>query len=113
VELVLRGRGIRITDQIRRSAEHKLGRIERLDPRVAQVEVEIIGDLNPREGASHRVEVACNRGRRRFRATGWGSDVDSALDQVVGKLESQISTHRGKLRDRLLRRGNRLQSQQD
>jgi putative sigma-54 modulation protein len=113
VDLVLRGRGIRITDQIRRSAEHKLGKIERLDPRVAKLEVEVIGDLNPRVGASHRIEVACDRGRRRFRATGSGNDVDSALDQVVERLERQISTYRGKLRHRLLRRGNRLQSQQD
>jgi ribosome-associated translation inhibitor RaiA len=36
--------------------------------------------------------------------------VDSALDQVLQRLERQISTHKGKLRNRLNRRANRLQS---
>jgi hypothetical protein len=39
-----------------------------------------------------------------------GPDVESALDQVTHRLERQISGHRGKLRDRWTRRGNRLQS---
>jgi ribosome-associated translation inhibitor RaiA len=35
-----------------------------------------------------------------FRATGSGHDVDTALDQVIERLERQINSHRGKLRDR-------------
>jgi putative sigma-54 modulation protein len=109
VELTVRGRGIRITDQIRRTAEHKLGKLQRVDPRIARCDAEII-DQNPRVGASHRVEVTCDRGRRRFRAVGAGADVDSAFDQVVERLERQISSYRGKLRHRILGRRDRLQS---
>ena len=110
MELVLKGRGVRITDQIRNTTEHKLAKIARLEPRVTRVEVELIEERDRRTGASHRVEVAADTSRQVFRAEGAGPDVESALDQVVGHLERQISHHRGKLRDRWTRKGNRLQS---
>ena len=110
MDLVLKGRGIRITDQVRRTAEHKLAKIGRLNPKVLRLEVEVTLERNPRIGASHRVEVACDTARQTFRAGAVGADVESALDQVIERLERQISSHRGRLRDRWLRRGNRLQS---
>jgi ribosomal subunit interface protein len=110
VDLVVKGRGVRITDQIRRSAEVKLARLERIDQRVTWVEVVIVGDLNPRVGGSHRAEVACRRGRRAFRASGAGHDVDSALDQAMERLERQVSTYRSRLRNRLIGGRDRLQS---
>jgi len=106
MDVVLKGRGIKITDQIRHTTEHKLAKIARLDPRVGRLEIEIMGDLNPRMGASHRVEVVCARGRKTFRAYGEGSDVESALDQVEERLQRQITSFRAKRR-RFLRRGRR------
>ncbi len=110
MDLVLKGRGVRITDPVRRTAEHKLSKIERFEPRVVRLEVELIEERNPRIDGSHRVEVTCETARQTFRAQGSGPDVESALDQVIQRLERQISTRRGKLRDRWTRRGNRLQS---
>jgi ribosomal subunit interface protein len=110
MDLVLKARGVRITDQVRRTAEHKLAKLERLEPRVVRVEVELVEERNPRMGGSHRVEVACDTARKTFRAQGVGPDVETALDQVIQRLERQISGYRGKLRDRWNRRGNRLQS---
>ena len=110
MDLVMKGRGIRITDQVRRTAEHKLARIGRLNPTVTRLQVEVTLERNPRIGASHRVEVACDTARQTFRAGAVGADVESALDQVIKRLERQITSHRGRLRDRWLRRGNRLQS---
>jgi ribosomal subunit interface protein len=100
VDLVLKGRGVRITDQIWKTAEHKTAKIERLEPRIRRVVIEVIQEHNPRIDGSHRVEVACDTARHVFRATGSGRDVDTALDQVVERLERQITRHRGKLRDR-------------
>ena len=100
MDLVLKGRGIRITDQMRARIEHKLARVGRLDPRVRRLEVELIGEKNPRIDGSHRVEVAADTARRVFRAQGAGHDVDSALDRVIDRLERQITSYRGRLRDR-------------
>ena len=100
MDLVLKGRGIRITDQMRRSAEHKLSKLARLDPRVVRLEVEIIGEHNPRIDGSHRVEVACDTARHTFRAEAAGHDVDAALDKVLQRLQRQIASYRGKVRSR-------------
>jgi putative sigma-54 modulation protein len=100
MDLALKGRGVRITDQIRRTTEHKLAKIARIDPRMGRVEVELIGDQNPRLGGSHRVEVTCRSGRHVFRAEGAGPGIEVALDQVVEHLERQVTSYRGKLRDR-------------
>jgi putative sigma-54 modulation protein len=100
VEVIVKGRGARITDQIRRTAEHKLAKLARFDPRVRRVEVEIIEEGNPRINGGHRVEVACDSARMVFRAGGSGPDIESALDQAVQRLERQVTDHRGKIRDR-------------
>src|ERR687888_2305702 len=110
MELVLKGRGFRITDQFRRTAEHKLAKLERIDPRVRRVELEIITERNPRINGSHRAEVACDTVPRTFRAQGTGHDVDSALDQVIQRLERQLTSYRGKIRTRVAARINRLKS---
>ena len=112
MDLVLKGRGVRVTDQIRRAAGHKLAKIERLDRRVERVEIEFIEERNPRVGAddSHRVEIACTTRRRTLRVEGSGPDANSALDQAIDRLQRQISSYRGKLRDRLIGRPNRLRS---
>jgi len=110
MDLVLKGRGIRVTDQVRRTIDHKLAKIERLEPRVLRAEVELMEEHNPRIQGSHRVEVSCDTARQTFRAEGAGPDFESALDQVVDRLERQIASHRGKARDRWTRRANRLQS---
>ncbi|HCO02821.1 MAG TPA: ribosome-associated translation inhibitor RaiA [Actinobacteria bacterium] len=111
MDLILKGRGMRVTDRIRETAEHKLSKLERLDHAVSRIEVELIEEHNPRLGANHhRVEVACVSRRRTYRAEAAGRDVDSALAEVADRLERQISTQRGKLRHRLTRRPDGLQS---
>ena len=110
MELVLKARGARITEQVRRTAQHKLGKIARLLPEATRLEVEVVEEPNPRIDGGHRVEVACATARRTYRARGNGRDVDAAIDQVVERLEKQISRYRGKLHDRWTGRTNRLQS---
>jgi ribosomal subunit interface protein len=108
MDLVLKGRGVRITDQLRRTAEHKLGKLSRIDPRVTRLEVEVTKEPNPRIDGGHRVEVACSTPRKVFRAHAAGETVAAALDQVIRRLERQIVSYRGKLRDR--RQGHGLES---
>jgi ribosomal subunit interface protein len=100
MDLVLKGRGVRITEQMRKKAETKLARIQRVDPRVSKLEVEIVLEHNPRIEGNHKVEVACTRGRAVLRAHAAGQDLEGALDQVIARLERQLTSYRGKLRDR-------------
>jgi ribosomal subunit interface protein len=100
MDLILKGRGLRLTEPMRRTAEQKLAKLERLEPRVQRLEVEIVKEPTPRIDGGHRVRVAADTARHVFRAEGTGTDVDSALDQVIERLERQVISHRGKLRDR-------------
>ena len=83
-------------EQVQSAVERKLSSEMQL------FEVEIIQE-NPRIQGGHRVEAACDTARRRFRAHGSGQDVESALDQVVSRLERQIASYRAKLKDRRTR----------
>jgi len=100
LDLILKGRGVQVTDRMRAVAEHKLSKIERIDPRVERFKVEIIEERNPRIPGNHRVEVAAEAGRNVFRAHGEGQDVDSAFDQATQRLERQIADYRSKMRER-------------
>ena len=100
MDVIIKGRGLRITDQIRRTAEHKLGKLARIDPRVTRLEVEVTKEPNPRIDGGHRVEITCSTPRRVFRAHAGAQDFASALDQVIRRLERQLTSYRGKLRDR-------------
>jgi ribosomal subunit interface protein len=100
MDLVLKGRGVRITEPMRKRAEAKLAKIGRVDPRVRWVEVELTVEHNPRIDGSHRVEISCGRGSRVFRAEGAGRDLESALDQVTERLERQLASHRERLKGR-------------
>jgi ribosomal subunit interface protein len=72
---------------------------------VQRLEVEVIGEHNPRIGQSHRVEIACETPHHTFHAAGAGPDVDTALDSVVDHLERQIATYRSKRAARSSARG--------
>ena len=68
MELVLKGRGDKISDQIRAVAEHKLERLGRLEHEVTRCEVEITHQKNPRLGGAHHVEASLDTPRKTFRA---------------------------------------------
>ena len=110
MDLVLKGRGARITDRLRDAAERKLGRIERMEPRVTRLELEIISEKNPRQGGAHRVEAAVDTPRKTYRATADAQDVESALDVVAEKLERQIRDHHDKRRTKLIAGASRVKS---
>jgi two-component system NarL family response regulator len=112
MELVLKGRGDKITEQMRATAEHKLERLGRLEHEVIRCEVEITLEKNPSLGGAHHVEVALDTPRKIFRASADAKDVGSALDEVAEKLERQIRDHHTKKRSRLLAGAGRVKSAQ-
>jgi ribosomal subunit interface protein len=102
MDLHLAGRGTRITDDVRATCERKLARLERIEPRLTRVDVEVIAEHNPRQGGAHRIEVVAVTPRKTYRAHGDAADVEAALDVVVGRVERQIRDHHQKKRTRLL-----------
>ena len=112
MELVLKGRGTRVTERLRQVTEHKLTRLDRLEPRLTRLEVEVVSEKNPRQGGVHRVEAVATAPRKVYRAHADARDVASALDVVVERLERQIRDHHKKQRARLLAGAGRVRSAQ-
>ena len=112
MELYLHGRGTPITDHLRQAAEHKLGRLARMEPKLTRLEIEVISEKNPRQGGARRVEAAIETPRKTFRAHAEAREVDAALDLVAEKLERQIRDHHEKRRARLRAGASRVKSAQ-
>ena len=93
MEFVLIGRGERVARRLRQLTEHKLARLERIEPRITRLEVEVIAEKNPRRGGIHRVEAVAAAPRKSYRAHAEAKEVESALDVVVERLERQIRDH--------------------
>jgi ribosomal subunit interface protein len=110
MDLVVKGRGDRVAGQTRSRIERKLSRLERLDGQLGRVEVEVIWETRGRIGGGHRVEASCRSGRRVYRSSATGSDVDAAVDRVVERLERQISEAHRKRRSRLLSWASKVKS---
>lgn len=96
MEMTFTGRGMHVSDEIRATAERKLAHLERLEPRLTRVDVELIDEANRR--IPMRVEAAVRIPRKTFRAHAEADDVPTALDRVVDKLERQLRDHHGKRR---------------
>jgi putative sigma-54 modulation protein len=110
MELTVKGRGTRVTEQMRAKAAHKLGRLSRIDPRAEWVEVEIISEKNPRMNGTKRLEATLTLPRHVVRASASAQDLDAALDLLADKLERQVRDYRAKRKKRLLPASNRLKS---
>ncbi|HYZ11577.1 MAG TPA: ribosome-associated translation inhibitor RaiA [Actinomycetota bacterium] len=110
MDLVVKARGDRITGRTRDVLQRKIGRLSRFDGHLDRVEVEVIRETRGRIGGGHRVEASARSGRRTYRASASGQDVESAVDRVVDRLERQITEGRRRRRSRLLTWASRVKS---
>jgi ribosomal subunit interface protein len=110
MELVVKGRGVQVTEQLRRAIRHKLDKLSRLEPKAVRVEVEVISERNPRQDGAKRLEATLETPRHTFRARAQAREVEVGLDQLVERLERQVRDHREKRRNRILDGANRLKS---
>ena len=100
MNLVVKGRGERVSAQTRERLERKLGRLERLATRVDLVEVEVIREASKRVDVGHRVEATCRSARKTFRSHATGRDADEALERAVERLARQVSDEHARRRAR-------------
>ncbi|MGA9160314.1 MAG: ribosome-associated translation inhibitor RaiA [Actinomycetota bacterium] len=112
MEFVLKGRGERVAQRLRQVTEHKLARLERIEPRLTRLEVEVTVERNPRRGGIHRVDVLAAAPRKTYRAHAEAKDVGSALDVVAERLERQIRDHHERRRTRRIAGAGRVKSAQ-
>ncbi len=99
MQFQVKGRNLEISDAIRGYAESKLSKLERqlTDPRV---ELELTVEKNPSIAQNQVAEATIWTNGPVLRAREASSDMRASIDQLVDKLERQISRYRTRGRDR-------------
>ena len=99
MQFQVKGRNLEISDAIRSYAEEKLGKLERqlTDPRV---ELELAVEKNPSIAENHVAEATIWTNGPVLRAREASSDMRASIDQLVAKLERQVTRYRTRNRSR-------------
>src|ERR1044072_4371070 len=93
----VKGRNLKVSDAIRTYAEEKLGKLERqlTDPRV---ELELMLEKNPSIAENQVAEATIWTSGPVLRAREASSDMRASIDQLVEKLERQVTRYRMRTR---------------
>jgi putative sigma-54 modulation protein len=93
MQFQVKGRNLEVSDAIRSYAEQKLAKLERQlqDPRV---ELELTVERNPSIAASQVAEATIWTKGPVLRAREASSDMRASIDQLVEKLERQVTRYR-------------------
>jgi putative sigma-54 modulation protein len=99
MQFQVKGRNLEISDALRSYAEEKLGKLERqlTDPRV---ELELAVEKNPSIAENHVAEATIWTNGPVLRAREASSDMRASIDQLVEKLERQVTRYRTRARSR-------------
>ena len=91
MDIVVKSRHVEVSDRFRTHAQEKLGKVERLDPGLQRVDVEVSKELNPRlADRDFVVELTCRSRGPVIRAEAAAEDKFAALDVALGKLEARL-----------------------
>ena len=96
MRLQVKGRNVEVSDSIRRYAEDKLGRLERQLADPTQVELELAIERNPSIADDHVAEATIWTKGPTLRARESSTAFEASIDQLVDKLERQVTRYRAK-----------------
>jgi len=93
MQFQVKGRNLEVSDAIRSYAEEKLGKLERqlTDPRI---ELELAVEKNPSIAENHVAEATIWTKGPVLRAREASSDMRASIDQLVEKLERQVTRYK-------------------
>ena len=98
MRLQVKGRNLEVSEQIRKYAEDKLGKIDRLVADPTRVELELLVEKNPSISDNHVAEATVWTKGPVLRARESSTDIKASIDQLVDKLERQVKRYREKRR---------------
>jgi putative sigma-54 modulation protein len=98
MRLHVKVRNVEVSDSIRRYAEQKLAKLEKLVKDPTRVEVELHVEKNPSISANHVAEATVFTKGPTLRARESSADMKASIDQLVDKLERQVKRYREKRR---------------
>lgn len=91
MDLVVKSRHCAVPDRFRQHVGDKLAKIERMDPKVIRLDVEVSQEHNPRQSDNRdRVELTCISRGPVIRAEAVADDPYAALDLACTRLEMRL-----------------------
>jgi putative sigma-54 modulation protein len=98
MRLQVKGRNLEVSEQIRKYAEDKLGKLDKLVNDPTRVELELLVEKNPSIHDNHVAEATVWTKGPVLRARESSADMKASIDQLVSKLERQVKRYREKRR---------------
>jgi putative sigma-54 modulation protein len=96
MRLQVKGKNLEVSESIRSYAEQKLGKLSRQLADPTQVELELSLERNPSISAKHVAEATIWTKGPTLRAREASPDMKASIDQLVDKLERQVTRYRQK-----------------
>lgn len=93
-DIQVTGRHIEVTDAMKAYAIDKVSKIERFINQI--IDVSVIMDI---QKLQHRVDILMNVGHFKINSHATSSDMYSAIDKVIDKLEAQLRKYKSKIQD--------------
>jgi putative sigma-54 modulation protein len=94
MRLQVKGKNVEVSPSIRDYVEKKIGKLDKQLADATQVEVELSELRNPSIAESHVAEATIFTKGPTLRAQESSSDMRSAIDRLVAKLERQVKRYR-------------------
>jgi putative sigma-54 modulation protein len=104
VRLQVKGRNVEVSDSIRSYAQEKLGKLERQLHDPTRVELELAVERNPSIANNQIAEATIWTKGPILRAKESSHDMKASIDQLVEKLERQVTRYRQKRQRKSSRR---------
>jgi putative sigma-54 modulation protein len=100
MQIAIKGRNVPVTDELRMHAERRLSKISRQVSELAQLEIEIYRERNPRVADRHVAEATLYLKGVTLRAQDASPEILRSLNLVCDELARQVKRHRDKRRHR-------------
>jgi putative sigma-54 modulation protein len=109
MRLQVKGKNVEVSDTIRRYAEEKMQKLDRLLHELTQVELELRVERNPSIAANQVAEATIWTKGPTLRAREASTDMKASIDELTEKLQRQVEHYKAKRRGRQVR-GNGVPS---
>ncbi|MGH3318884.1 MAG: ribosome hibernation-promoting factor, HPF/YfiA family [Streptosporangiaceae bacterium] len=91
MDVIVKGRRTGIPQRFREHATNKLAKVQKLDPKVIRIDVEVSKERNPRQaGRRERIELTCRSRGPAIRAEACADDRYAALDLALARLKERL-----------------------
>jgi putative sigma-54 modulation protein len=100
MQIVIKGRNVPVTDEVRQHAERRLEKVARQVSELARLEIEIFKEPNPRVADCNVAEGTLYLKGVTLRAHDASPEMIHSLNLMVDELARQVKRHRDKLRHR-------------